>query len=82
MVYGVNSEILLGAPSKLDHSGTAHFDLHRLPLLDGHYKVSIGIHDHEVVEHYDQADEVASFEVLGAKKVQGIADLSATITID
>ena len=82
LVYGVNSEILLGAPSKLDHDGTIHFDLHRLPLLDGHYKVSIGIHDHEVVEHYDQADEVASFEVLGAKRVQGIADLSATLSFD
>jgi hypothetical protein len=35
----------------VEGEGTLQFDFARVPLLDGIYTVSIGIHSHDVADH-------------------------------
>jgi ABC-2 type transport system ATP-binding protein len=82
LVFGCNTDILGGGPKVVDGDGWVSFRLHDLPLLDGSYTISIGVHNEDASVVYDQADHAASFEVMAAQRVVGIVHLTTTVSQD
>src|SRR5581483_2695628 len=56
-LLGVNTELMGIEIGKVHGRGEARFDLDRVPLLDGTYKVSLGIHNHDGGVEYDHRED-------------------------
>jgi hypothetical protein len=70
-LLGVNTEIL-GTPVGTVHgAGEVTFHLGEVPLLDGTYAVSLGIHTRDGGVEYDHRDQLDRFSVLNPSRVQG-----------
>lgn len=70
LLLGANTE-LLGADGQVRAGrGSVIFTLDRVPLLDGHYPVSLGIHDSRGVE-FDHRDQLDFFDVQSTGRLVG-----------
>lgn len=72
LLLGANSDVL---DSRIDHvegNGEASFVLDSVPLLDGTYKVSLGIHTHDGGREYDHREELDAFQVMHPGEVVGL----------
>jgi ABC-2 type transport system ATP-binding protein len=71
LMMGVNSD-LVGVPIDEVHgTGEVVFDLAHVPLLDGDYEISLGIHSHDVGEEYDHIEGQHRIQVMNPTKVMG-----------
>ena len=52
-------------------TGEVVFDLANVPLLDGDYEISLGIHSHDVGEEYDHIEGQHRIQVMNPSKVMG-----------
>ncbi|MDZ7678650.1 MAG: ABC transporter ATP-binding protein [Acidimicrobiales bacterium] len=68
---GVNTDILDVAIDRLDGDGEVVFELTDVPLLDGSYPVSLGIHTHDGGTEYDHRDQLERIAVVNPTRVQG-----------
>ena len=71
LMMGVNSD-LVGVPIDEVHgTGEVVFDLADVPLLDGDYEISLGIHSHDVGEEHDHIEGQHRIQVMNPTKVMG-----------
>ena len=82
LIYGVNTDHLLGGLEYVEGDGTLEFGFDHIPLLDGIYTVSIGIHSHDVATIYDHHSAGHTFQVTNPGVAAGMVALDATVTID
>ena len=82
LIYGVNTDQLLGGLEYVEGDGTLEFSFDRIPLLDGIYTVSIGIHSHDVSTIYDHHSAGHTFQVTNPGIAAGMVALDASVTID
>ena len=82
LVYGVNTDQLLGGLAYVEGEGTLRFDFARVPLLDGIYTVSIGIHSHDVATIYDHHSAGHTFQVTNPGIAAGLVALDADVTLE
>ena len=82
LVYGVNTDHLLGGLAYVQGDGTLEFAFERVPLLDGIYTVSIGIHSHDVSIIYDHHSAGHTFQVTNPGIAAGMVALDASVTLD
>ena len=82
LIYGVNTDQLLGGLAYVEGEGTLQFDFARVPLLDGIYTVSIGIHSHDVATIYDHHSAGHTFQVTNPGIAAGLVALDADVTLE
>jgi hypothetical protein len=82
LIYGVNTDQLLGGLAYVEGEGTLQFSFARIPLLDGLYTVSIGIHSHDVSTVYDHHSAGHTFQVTNPGIAAGLVALDADVTIE
>ncbi len=71
LMLGANSDIV-GVPIDEVHgTGEVVFDLAAVPLLDGDYEISLGIHSHDVGEEYDHVEGEHRIQVMNPTKIMG-----------
>ncbi len=79
VVYGCNSDVLGGEIGAISESGWITFEIPQLRLLDGVYRVDVGVHTHDAVTEYDFVQAAVHLTVIGGVGVVGIADLGARV---
>ncbi len=72
LLLGTNTDLLGVDVGTVRGSGEVTFALDRVPLLDGVYVVSLGIHSHDIGISYDHRDQRDFLEVLNTSKTIGL----------
>jgi ABC-type polysaccharide/polyol phosphate transport system ATPase subunit len=71
-LFGTNTD-LLGAPvSSLEGTGSMAFEVAGVPLLDGTYPITVGIHSHDETIVYDWSEQRTWFEILSPDRTSGL----------
>jgi ABC-2 type transport system ATP-binding protein len=72
LLLGTNTDILGLDVGTVRGAGEVEFAIDRVPLLDGVYVVSLGIHSHDTGISYDHRDQRDFLEVLNPSKTVGL----------
>jgi ABC-2 type transport system ATP-binding protein len=72
LLMGANSDVLGSRIDRVEGNGEASFVLDSVPLLDGTYKVSLGIHTHDGGHEYDHREELDAFQVMHSGEIIGL----------
>ncbi|MBK5222928.1 MAG: ABC transporter ATP-binding protein [Acidimicrobiia bacterium] len=78
-LVGVNTEILGVELGRLSGPGELAFRFGSVPLLDGNYAISLGIHTVDSSVEYDHRDQRDHFSVVSSSQVQGRVDFSLSV---
>jgi ABC-2 type transport system ATP-binding protein len=71
-LFGTNTD-LLGAPvPRLEGTGEVAFEVVAVPLLDGTYPITVGIHSHDEATVYDWSEQRTWFEILSPDRTSGL----------
>ena len=80
-LFGANTE-MLGAPIPfVDGAGEVVFDIASVPLLDGTYPITLGIHSHDDGIVYDWSEQRHWFEVMNPEKTTGTVALPVKVKV-
>ncbi|HEX4539304.1 MAG TPA: ABC transporter ATP-binding protein [Acidimicrobiales bacterium] len=79
LVFGSNTEIEGQPVGRLEGPGEIVFTFESVPLLDGSYDVSIGIHTADESTVYDLWEQKSRFQVMNPTKKQGAVSLPLRI---
>ncbi len=71
LMVGVNSDVIGQPIERVEGSGEVVFDFASLPLMDGDYEVSLGIHTHDGAEEYDHLENEHRIQVMNPTKKLG-----------
>ena len=71
LVLGVNTDLVGDRVDFVKGDGEVVFDLGPVPLLDGDYDISVGIHTHDLGEEYDHRENLDRFQVMNPTRVMG-----------
>ncbi len=82
MLLGTNSELTGDDPEFVEGRGTCRFVFERIPLLDGVYLVSVGIHSHDGELIYDQREEKDTIEVMSQGRDVGLVHFPVRVRLD
>jgi ABC-2 type transport system ATP-binding protein len=79
LLMTTNSD-LVGSPTPVTKGvGEVVFELGSVPLLDGKFLVSLGIHDSTGVE-FDHRDQLDDFDVLSGTRTHGLVNMPLRVT--
>ena len=81
LLLGTNTDILGIDVGTVRGSGEVTFALGRVPLLDGVYLVSLGVHSHDSGIEYDHRDQRDFLEVLNPSKTVGLVHFPLHVEI-
>ncbi|CAN5846439.1 ABC transporter ATP-binding protein [soil metagenome] len=70
-LLGVNTDVADQPIASVEGVGEVCFEFDEVPLLDGTYLISLGIHTNDGGLEYDHRDQQDSFEVMNPTRVQG-----------
>jgi len=70
-VSGWNTLLAGDRIEKIEGRGTVHFDIPRLPLLPGGYRLSAAVHSADDREYYDYCSQWFPFEVSDGERLRG-----------
>ncbi len=71
-IFGTNTDIL-GTPVKaMSGAGEVIFEVAAVPLLDGTFPITIGIHSHDETVVYDWSEQRTWFEILSPDRTSGL----------
>jgi ABC-2 type transport system ATP-binding protein len=82
MLLGTNSELTGDDVDFVEGRGSCRFAFERIPLLDGVYLVSIGIHSYDGELIYDQRAEQDTIEVLSHGREVGLVHFPVHVRLD
>jgi len=71
LVFGSNTDFLGVEVGTLEGPGTVTFETDAVPLLDGTYLLTIGIHSHDEGTVYDWSEQRHQFEVMNPHRTVG-----------
>ena len=81
VVFGWNTKLLDVDVAPIEGSGDVTFHFESIPLLDGDYKVTIGVHTEDEGTVYDWVDQQHSFEVMYPGSASGIVFAPAKVSV-
>lgn len=82
MLLGTNSDLTGDDPGAIEGDGLARFVFERVPLLDGIYKVAIGLHSHDGGTIYDQREERDTVEVMSKGQEVGLVHFPVRVRVE
>jgi ABC-2 type transport system ATP-binding protein len=62
--------------------GEIRFSIRSVPLLDGTYPVTIGMHTHDEATVYDWREQQDRFEVMSPSRAVGVLQVDVDVTVD
>jgi ABC-2 type transport system ATP-binding protein len=71
LVFGSNTDFLNVDVGRLEGAGTVTYETDAVPLLDGTYLMTIGIHSHDETTVYDWREQRFQFEVMNPYRTSG-----------
>lgn len=71
LMLGVNTEVAGAEVDRVEGGGEVVFELERIPLMDGDYEVSVGIHSHDGAEEYDHLEGEHRIQVMNPTRMIG-----------
>ena len=71
LVFGANTDVVHAPVDFVEGSGEVVFDLERIPLLDGDYDVTVGMHTHDAAEEYDHIEGEHRIQVMNPGRTVG-----------
>jgi ABC-2 type transport system ATP-binding protein len=81
-LFGWNTDTLGIDLGRIQGSGEIAFSVASVPLLDGTYPVTIGLHSHDEATVYDWSEQRHSFEVMSPNRSFGILQLKVDVLVD
>jgi ABC-2 type transport system ATP-binding protein len=78
-LLGINTDILDVDLGTVQGQGTVSFRFASVPLLDGTYAVSLGIHTLDSTVEYDHRDQLDRFSVVSGSRAQGRVHFDLTV---
>jgi ABC-type polysaccharide/polyol phosphate transport system ATPase subunit len=81
LVYGTNTEIMGENLGTVQGSGHFDFDFPSIPLLDGTYPITLGIHSRDGGTVYDWQEQRCKFEVMSPDRRVGVVALAPQIRV-
>lgn len=78
-IFGANTDILGAEIGPLEGSGEVVFEFESLPLLDGTFLLTIGLHNHDGGVVYDWHEQQHQFQVLNPGRTVGLVDLAVRV---
>jgi ABC-2 type transport system ATP-binding protein len=82
LVFGSNTDFLGIDVGVLDGPGVVTFETDAVPLLDGTYMVTIGIHSHDESTVYDWREQRHQFEVMNPYRTSGSVYMGMRASIE
>jgi ABC-2 type transport system ATP-binding protein len=82
ILFGLNTDTLGVDLGSIEGSGEIAFMLAEVPLLDGSYPLTIGLHSHDEATVYDWSEQRHSFEVMSPTRALGIIQLRVDVAVD
>jgi ABC-2 type transport system ATP-binding protein len=82
LVFGSNTDFLGIDVGVLDSSGVVTFQTDHVPLLDGTYFLTIGVHSHDEATVYDWHEQRHQFEVMNPYKTSGAVYMGIRASIE
>jgi hypothetical protein len=80
-LLGVNTDLLGVDLGRVDGNHEVVFRFGAVPLLDGEYAISLGIHTHDGGTEYDHRDQLERFSVMNPTRVQGRVHFDLTAEV-
>ena len=71
LMLGSNTDLAGQRIESLSGAGEVVFDLGPVPLQDGDYAISVGIHTHDIGEEYDHREDKDRFQVMNPTRIMG-----------
>jgi hypothetical protein len=81
LLFGANTVVLDADVPTLDGAGVVEFSFGSVPLLDGTYPITLGIHSHDEGTVYDWQDQKHWFTVLNPDRTVGTVALPLEVTV-
>ncbi len=81
LVFGSNTDFLGMDVSKISKEGFFDFSFNEVPLLDGTYMITIGLHNTDGGVVYDWWEQRAQFEVMFPGRSAGLVKLPLSLTL-
>ena len=82
MLLGTNTDLMGDEPDFVDGPGRCDFVFERVPLRDGVYLLSVGIHSHDGGVIYDQRAEKDTIEVVSEGREVGLVHFPVRARIE
>jgi len=82
LVFGTNTSIVEASPHVVPGPGSVSFRFGSVPLLDGTYKITIGVDTVDGGTIYDWREQHDQFEVMNPGRTQGRVNLHAAIVVE
>jgi ABC-2 type transport system ATP-binding protein len=80
LVFGANTDVVHQRVDRVSGAGELVFELDRIPLLDGDYDVTVGIHSHDAAEEYDHIEGEHRIQVMNPGRTVGRVHFEVGIT--
>jgi ABC-2 type transport system ATP-binding protein len=81
LLFGWNTDTMGLDLGRVDGRGEISFSIAAVPLLDGTYPVTIGLHSHDHATVYDWHEQRERFEVMSPSRSAGVLELSVDVTV-
>jgi ABC-2 type transport system ATP-binding protein len=81
LLFGWNTETMGVSLGVVNGAGEISFNIASLPLLDGTYPVTIGIHSRDEGTVYDWREQRDSFEVMSRSRSAGVLELQVEVKV-
>ncbi len=82
LLFGWNTDTMGFSLGRVDGRGEISFSIASLPLLDGTYPVTIGIHSSDQATVYDWREQRERFEVMSTSRSAGVLELQVDVRVD
>jgi ABC-type polysaccharide/polyol phosphate transport system ATPase subunit len=82
LLFGWNTDVMGLDLGRVDGQGEISFHIRSLPLLDGTYPITIGMHSHDEATVYDWREQHDRFEVMSPSRAVGVLQLDVDVTVD
>ena len=80
LMVGLNTDVIDAPVAFVQGSGEVVFDLERIPLMDGDYEVSLGIHSHDGATEYDHLEGEHRIQVMNPTRTIGRVHFDVAVT--
>jgi ABC-2 type transport system ATP-binding protein len=82
LLFGWNTDTIGVALGTVEGRGEISFGINSLPLLDGAYPVTIGIHSKDEATVYDWHEQRENFEVMSSSRSVGVLELKVDVRVE
>lgn len=82
VLFGWNTDTLGVDLGRIHGWGEIAFALKEVPLLDGTYPVTVGLHSHDEATVYDWSEQRHNFEVMSPTQSAGIIQMDVNVTLN